>query len=69
VFEALHQPVPEAPTPIDLGAVLAARAVAAGVPADAVTISEHCTRCTHSGLFSHRAGDGERQVGYVGIRS
>ncbi|MGD8729353.1 MAG: polyphenol oxidase family protein [Gemmatimonadota bacterium] len=68
VFEALDQPVPEAPQPIDLRGVLAARAAAAGVPSASISISEHCTRCTGSGLFSHRAGDGERQVGYVGIR-
>lgn len=68
VFAALGQPVPDAPRPIDLRGVLAARAVEAGVPAASITISGHCTRCTDSGLFSHRGGDGERQVGYVGMR-
>lgn len=68
VFEALGQPVPDAPTPIDLRAVLAERAAAIGVRGDRVTISSHCTRCTGSGLFSHRAGDEERQVGYLGVR-
>jgi YfiH family protein len=68
VFDALAQPVPAAPTPIDLRRILAERAVAGGVPREEVTISTHCTRCTGSELFSHRGGDGARQVGYVGIR-
>ncbi len=68
VFESLGEPVPQGPTPIDLRAVLARRAVAWGVEPAHVTISSHCTRCTRSGLFSHRGGDRERQVGYIGIR-
>ena len=68
VFEALGQPVPDGPTPIDVRAVLAARGVEAGVPAGAISVSTHCTRCTGSRLYSHRAGDAERQVGYIGIR-
>ena len=44
------------------------RTVAAGVSADSITISAHCTVCTDSGLFSHRAGHGERQVGFIGVR-
>lgn len=67
VFEALERPVPPGPTPIDLRAVLADRAMEAGIPAEAITISGHCTLCTASGLFSHRGGDAQRQVGYVGI--
>ena len=69
VFEALEQPVPANPAPIDLRAVLAQRAVDAGVAQDQITVSEHCTRCGESGLFSHRGGDRERQVGYIGIRA
>ena len=69
MFEALEQPVPANPTPIDLRAVLAQRAVDAGVAQDQITVSEHCTRCGESGLFSHRGGDRERQVGYIGIRA
>lgn len=69
VFAALGQKVPDGPRPIDLRGVLAARAVRAGVAASAISISEHCTRCTGSHLFSHRGGDAERQVGYVGIRA
>jgi YfiH family protein len=68
VFEALARPVPPNPTPIDLRMILADRAVAYGVPAESITISKHCTRCTGSGLFSHRGGDGGRQVGYLGVR-
>lgn len=69
VFAALGQPVPRGPMPIDLRGVLAQRALAAGVPADRVTLSSHCTLCTGSGLFSHRGGDGGRQVGYIGVRA
>jgi YfiH family protein len=68
VFEAVGLAPPERPTPIDLRRVLAERATALGVAPAHVTVSEHCTRCTSSGLFSHRAGDRGRQVGYVGIR-
>lgn len=68
VFEALGQPVPDDPAPIDLRTVLAERAVQAGVWPDRITISTHCTLCTDSGLFSHRGGDRFRQVGYIGIR-
>lgn len=68
VFEALGRPSPAGPTPIDLRAVLAERAVRAGVAGGRVTISGHCTLCTGSGLFSHRGGDPHRQVGYLGIR-
>jgi YfiH family protein len=67
VFAALQEPVPDCPTPIDLRHVLAARAVRLGVSSAAVTISAHCTVCTESGLFSHRKGHGERQVGYIGV--
>lgn len=69
VFEAVGEHRPRAPRPLDLRAVLARRAVTAGVDLANVTVSEHCTRCTGSGLFSHRAGDRGRQVGYLGIRS
>jgi len=68
VFRALQRPVPDAPAPIDLRGVLADRARRAGVPAGRISTSAHCTRCTGSGLFSHRGGDGGRQVGYLGMR-
>jgi YfiH family protein len=68
VFAAVGLEAPERPTPIDLRGVLARRAIGHGVAPEHVTISEHCTLCTSSGLFSHRGGDRGRQVGYVGIR-
>jgi polyphenol oxidase len=68
VFTALGLPAPPARRPIDLRSVLAARAVALGVDRSRITTSEHCTRCTGSGLFSHRGGDLGRQVGYIGVR-
>lgn len=67
VFEALGLTRPAAPEPLDLRAALAERAVAAGVQACNVTISGHCTRCGE-GFFSHRGGDAERQVGFLGVR-
>lgn len=69
VFEALGERRPRGPMPLDLRAVLAGRAVALGLDPVGVTVSEHCTRCTGSGLFSYREGDRSRQVGYLGIRS
>lgn len=67
VHDALGLPVPAGPAPADVRAVLARQAVAAGVPADAITVSEHCTRCG-TGFFSYRAGDAGRQLGVLGIR-
>lgn len=69
VFEALGEPVPSSPAVLDLRGVLERRALEAGVDPSSVTVSEHCTRCTGSGLFSHRGGDLGRQVGYLGIRA
>jgi YfiH family protein len=68
VFAALGLPVPEAPLPIDLRGVLTGRAGAMGIDPANLTTSAHCTLCTASGLYSHRAGDKCRQVGYLGIR-
>lgn len=67
VHAALGLPVPEGNTPVDVRSVQAAQAIAAGVPADRVTVSEHCTKCG-SGFFSHRGGDAGRQMGVLGIR-
>lgn len=63
-----HLPVPDAPTPVDVRASIARRAVAAGVAPERVTLSEHCTRCGEGHFFSHRAGSRARQVGVLGIR-
>jgi YfiH family protein len=68
VFDALGLRGLGGPALLDLREVLARRAVALGVSASHLTISEHCTRCTGSDLFSHRGGDRGRQVGYLGIR-
>lgn len=68
VHEALGLDVPAAPTPVDLRAELARRARKLAIPVEGTTLSEHCTRCTASGLFSHRGGDAARQMGFIGIR-
>ena len=68
VFAALGLDPPAAPAPVDLRSVLAARAVAVGLDAAHVTVSEHCTLCGDAGLFSHRRGERARQAGYLGIR-
>ena len=67
VFRAFGLTPPEDPAPLDLRGFLARRAVSLGIPADRVTVSGHCTRCTGSDLFSHRGGDAGRQVGFIGV--
>jgi YfiH family protein len=69
VFRSLGRPVPRRPTPIDLRAVLARRAVAAGVAPERISVSAHCTRCTASGLYSHRGGDRGRHAAYLGMHA
>lgn len=64
-----HRDPPAGPTPIDLRAALGERALAAGVRADGVSISTHCTLCGPGDFFSHRGGRPERQMSFVGIRS
>ena len=72
VHEALGLEVPPAPTPVDLRAALAARAVEAGVAPAAITVSGWCTLCGGGGdaetFFSHRGGDRGRQVAVLGVR-
>ncbi len=68
VHQALGLPIPKAPTPVDLRELLAARAVAAGMHEGQVTRSTYCTRCGGSPFFSHRGGDRERQIGFLGFR-
>lgn len=60
-------PPPAAPTPVDVRAVLAERAVAAGVAPENVTVSAHCTLHGHD-FFSHRGGAACRQMGVLGLR-
>ena len=68
VHGALGLPVRERPAPIDLRAVLAARALDAGLDARHITASDHCTRCGDSPFFSHRGGDTGRQLAVLGVR-
>lgn len=67
VHEALGLERPAGNRPVDVRAVQARQAVAAGVPAERVSVSEHCTRCG-TGFFSHRGGSAGRQMGVLGIR-
>jgi YfiH family protein len=69
VFTALGLSAPDRPRPLDLRAVLAHRAVTAGITLQSISVSAHCTRCTNSGLFSHRGGDAQRQVGFLAVRT
>jgi YfiH family protein len=68
VHAALGLPVPPSARPIDLRGILAARAAAAGIAADAMTTSAHCTRCGPVPLHSHRAGSAARQIAVAGLR-
>ena len=68
VFRALGLPAPPGPEPVDVRGVLGLRAVGVGVGAEHVTVSTHCTLCDDSDFFSHRGGDGQRQVGFLGVR-
>lgn len=51
------------PTPVDLRALIASDARAAGV--SDITVSEWCTRCHNDRFFSHRCGDDGRQLGVI----
>ncbi|HEV3049527.1 MAG TPA: laccase domain-containing protein [Longimicrobium sp.] len=61
-------PVPSTNTPIDVRAAIAERALGLGLPAEQVSVSEHCTRCGAPDFFSHRGGSKARQMGLLGIR-
>lgn len=69
VHAALGLPEPAGPSPVDLRGQLAHRAVDLGVGEDRMTQSAWCTLCQGSPFFSHRRGDSERQVGFLGIPS
>jgi polyphenol oxidase len=64
VYARLTGRRPDGPRPIDLRAILADQARAAGVRF--ITTSPSCTRCDNELYFSHRAGDAGRQVAAVG---
>ena len=51
------------PTTVDLRAVIADHARAAGV--HHIEVSPFCTRCDNDRFFSHRAGDPGRQIGVM----
>jgi YfiH family protein len=60
VYEQLTGTNPGAPRAVDLRALIAEHARAAGVKH--VTTSASCTRCNNDRFFSHRAGDSGRQI-------
>ncbi len=55
---------------MDLRAWLAGEAIRLGVPADRISVSEHCTHCGDARLHSHRrsAGSAGRMAAYLGLR-
>lgn len=53
---------------LDVRALVAERAIGAGVPADRITTSSHCTRCGEAAFWSHRGGSRQRQMGVLGLR-
>ena len=63
VFGQLTGRAVEVPTTVDLRAIIADHARAAGVRH--ISISEACTRCDNDRFFSHRAGDAGRQLGVM----
>jgi YfiH family protein len=63
VFEQLTTWTTARPRNVDLRALLAEQAKAAGV--SRITVSEYCTKCDNDRFFSHRAGDADRQVGVI----
>jgi polyphenol oxidase len=69
VHRALGLPDPGGAALLDLRSVLAGRARSLGIAAERITHSAHCTRCGPAPLYSHRAGQQGRQMGFLGIRS
>jgi purine-nucleoside/S-methyl-5'-thioadenosine phosphorylase / adenosine deaminase len=63
VFEQLTTWPTARPRNVDLRALLAEQAKAAGV--NRITVSEYCTKCDNDRFFSHRAGDAGRQLGVI----
>lgn len=63
VYGQLTGTAVERPATVDLRALIAGHARAAGV--SAVTVSALCTRCNNDRFFSHRAGDPGRQLGVI----
>ena len=63
VYAQLTGRDPGTPAAIDLRALLADQARAAG--ASHISISSACTRCNNDRFYSHRAGDPGRQLGVI----
>lgn len=63
VYAQLTGRTVDRPTTVDLRALIADHARAAGVRA--ISISPFCTRCDNDRFFSHRAGDPGRQLGVI----
>ena len=63
VFESIFGVRPATKGLLDVRAVLAEQARGRGV--GELTVSELCTRCHPSQLFSHRGGDSGRQLGII----
>jgi YfiH family protein len=53
----------DGPATVDLRALIAEHASAAGIRH--ISVSELCTRCDNDRFFSHRAGDAGRQLGVI----
>lgn len=53
----------DAPAPVDLRAIIAYQARAAGCRE--ISFSQGCTRCHNDRFFSHRAGDAGRHLGVI----
>ena len=67
VFAQLTGRNPGRPTTIDLRALIADHARAAGVRD--ISLSPFCTRCDNDRFYSHRAGDAGRQLGVIALRA
>lgn len=63
VYAQLTGRTPPGPTPVDIRALIADHARAAGVRD--ITVSDACTRCDNDRFYSHRAGDSGRQLGVI----
>jgi YfiH family protein len=63
VHEQLTGSRPSRARPVDLRAIIAEHARGAGVRK--ITVSDACTRCHNDRFYSHRAGDGGRQLGVL----
>jgi YfiH family protein len=63
VFGRLTGRSVDRPTPVDLRSIIADHARLAGVRRISSSVS--CTRCNNDRFYSHRAGDGGRQLGLM----